>query len=113
MDSGAVADTKPQDYGALVIQQVNNIHLLSSKEYHNREDKLFDFTWSVRMLKQTITEEKQDEQFQKEYEDWLKNHYTLVEFIDKFNSVMELFGICMNCLGRNGLLYRKVKSGTY
>jgi len=116
MDIELGTDTRPVDYSQLMFLQINRINQLSMKDYKIRDDKLFDFLWSVKLFEKAITKDKRDKQFNIELEAWIKERKTIIEkgdFAEKFDNVTNLFAICMNLLGRSGVLYKNVKNGTY
>lgn len=111
MEFNLESDTKPLDYSQIYFRAIDRIQALSSKDYQNEKDKLFDFSWSVKMFKASIPNNKIDNVFKKEYKEWEAG--TVSGFKQEFEHYLDLFNICINNLGRNGVLFKHVKSGSY
>ena len=117
-------------YGTPVFRMIDRILGLSNKEYNRNEDKLFDFSWSVRMLRALMTEDliskrskdsgdkfhKAEKQIQEKRDVILKlkskgdSKYNLQ---DDFDNIQELFNLCINKFQEEGYMYQKVDNGDY
>jgi len=113
------ADIKDLNFSELLFRQIDRIMSLSQKTYASNEDKLFDYLWSVKLLRSLIPEELriQDEEFSKKEaifnttrKELLANKQT--HYSDHFDNVETLFELCIDLLAKKGLLYRRTSNGS-
>jgi len=112
-----MADIQDLDFSQLLFRQIDRIQLLSQKNYSNNSDKLFDFTWSVRLLCSLIPNEIRTTDFKTKYETINKERKELKQnqkttFVEEFEKVEELFNLAIDLLASKGLLYKRISNGT-
>lgn len=113
LDNDLQADIKNLDYGQIYFRTIDRINGLSTKDYKDEKDKLFDFSWSVKMFLSNIPKDARDNIFNESYEKWKKKDIEQMSFDEKFDHWMELYSIGINQLARGGTLYRHVKYGKH
>ena len=82
--------------------------MLSTRDYNSDENKLFMFTWSVKMFRATIPKEISGDLQTAEQLD-----SDSLSYKEKFEKAQEIFSDCMNLLASKGYLYRKLADGEY
>lgn len=102
-------------FGSLLFRQIDRIMSLSTKDYEGKfadENKLFNFRWSVKLLRSLIPDDIIDDNFKKKEKD-ITHYNNNDEYKDRFEEVEKIFSLCINHLAEKGYLYKKVTDGEY
>ena len=109
------ADIKNLDFGSIIFLHINRIQALSTREC-NREDKLFNFLWSVKMLRAIIPDDLIDKDF-RSTEDSISEDRTILikqeerDYQAEYENAIKLFSLCINQFSKKGYLYKRVQIG--
>jgi len=104
------AEIREISFGSLLFRHIDRILSLSNRDFTNDEQKLFTFTWSIKLLRSSMPDDILDKDFKKNEAklEWVGKTYK-----EKFEDVQDLFSLCVNHLAKRGYLYRKVADGEY
>jgi len=104
------AEIREISYGSLLFRHIDRILSLSNRDFTDDAQKLFTFTWSVKLLRSSMPDDILDDTFK---DDEKKLKWEGKTYKEKFEDVEKLFSLCVNHLAKRGYLYRKVADGEY